>query len=340
MKFSSGTVSALKEKLRLRATGAPGEGLSQSWPKRGQLAPLFTPTLLTMVTVQATRIQGALQARKRSAAGVGDGYADLSGRSVNAVIGATSRHSAGVGEAPAVTEIPVLPISYRDAFALLQAMGGEVVPRGSLVVANHLSPRARPGSSPEAGIQLGYGACLQRDRRLAGSEYPDEWVIRGNHHDGWNHGAADPISGLVALMGEAKALAELAAEGKGPKRSVVYAAWDSEEQGLIGSTEWVEHHAAQLDDHAVAYINTDGNSRGFVNIGGSHVLEKMANEVMRDVEDPQTEYRLPTGVVLALRSMAVHRRVMNFSGAATCASACWVPVLIIRRFFSIWALRR
>jgi N-acetylated-alpha-linked acidic dipeptidase len=124
--------------------------------------------------------------------------------------------------------------------------------------------------------------------RLEGSEYPDQLVIRGNHHDGWNHGAADPISGLVALMGEARALAGLAAEGNGPKRTVVYAAWDSEEQGLIGSTEWVEHHAAMLDENAVAYINTDGNSRGFVNIGGSHVLEKMANEVMRDVEDPQT----------------------------------------------------
>jgi N-acetylated-alpha-linked acidic dipeptidase len=124
--------------------------------------------------------------------------------------------------------------------------------------------------------------------RLEGSEFPDQWVIRGNHHDGWNHGAADPISGLVALMGEAKALAELAAEGNGPRRTVVYAAWDSEEQGLIGSTEWVEHHAPELDERAVAYINTDGNSRGFVNIGGSHVLEKMANEVMRDVQDPQT----------------------------------------------------
>ena len=103
-----------------------------------------------------------------------------------------------------------------------------------------------------------------------------------------NHGAADPISGLVALMSEARALGELAAAGKGPRRTVIYAAWDSEEQGLIGSTEWVEHHAAELDQHAVAYINTDGNSRGFVNIGGSHVLEKMANEVMRAVVDPQT----------------------------------------------------
>jgi N-acetylated-alpha-linked acidic dipeptidase len=123
---------------------------------------------------------------------------------------------------------------------------------------------------------------------MQGSEYPDQWVIRGNHHDGWNHGAADPLSGLVALMSEAQALSRLAAAGNRPARTVIYAAWDAEEQGLIGSTEWVEHHAEELSQHAVAYINTDGNSRGFVNIGGSHVLEKMANEVMRDVIDPQT----------------------------------------------------
>ena len=206
-------------------------------------------------------------------------------------IGATSEaQRLALEDAPTITEIPVLPISYRDALPLLQAMGGEVVPRewrGGLPITYHLGPgpaRVRLKLEFNWDMVPAYNVIA----RLAGSEYPDEWVIRGNHHDGWNHGAADPISGLVALMGEAKALAELAAEGKGPKRSVVYAAWDSEEQGLIGSTEWVEHHAAQLDDHAVAYINTDGNSRGFVNIGGSHVLEKMANEVMRDVEDPQT----------------------------------------------------
>lgn len=195
-----------------------------------------------------------------------------------------------IGEAPTITKIPVLPISYRDALPLLEAMGGEVVPRewrGGLPITYHLGPgpaRVRMKLEFNWDMVKAYNVIA----RLEGSEYPDQWVIRGNHHDGWNHGAADPISGLVALMSEAKALGQLAAEGNGPKRSVVYAAWDSEEQGLIGSTEWVEHHAPMLDERAVAYINTDGNSRGFVNIGGSHVLEKMANEVMRDVEDPQT----------------------------------------------------
>jgi N-acetylated-alpha-linked acidic dipeptidase len=128
--------------------------------------------------------------------------------------------------------------------------------------------------------------------RLAGSEKPDEWVIRGNHHDGWNHGAADPSSGMVAMLAEAKAVAELAREGARPRRTMIYAAWDAEEQGLIGSTEWVEHHADELREHAVAYINTDGNSRGFVNIGGSHVLERFFNQIMDEVRDPRMDISL------------------------------------------------
>ncbi|MDA1372467.1 MAG: M28 family peptidase [Proteobacteria bacterium] len=193
-------------------------------------------------------------------------------------------------DAPTITKIPVLPISYRDAQPLLAAMGGEVVPeawRGGLPITYHLWPgpaRVRMKLEFNWDMVRAYNVIAT----LEGSEYPDQWVIRGNHHDGWNHGAADPISGLVSLMAEAKALGQLAAAGNGPKRTVVYAAWDAEEEGLIGSTEWVEDHAALLDERAVAYINTDGNSRGFVNIGGSHVLEKMANEIMRDVNDPQT----------------------------------------------------
>lgn len=193
-------------------------------------------------------------------------------------------------DAPTITEIPVLPISYRDALPLLSAMGGEVVPqewRGGLPITYHMGPgpaRVRLKLEFNWDMVKAYNVIAT----MEGSEYPDQWIIRGNHHDGWNHGAADPISGLVSLMAEAKALGELAATGMGPKRTVVYAAWDAEEEGLIGSTEWVEEHAALLDERAVAYINTDGNSRGFVNIGGSHVLEKMANEVMRDVNDPQT----------------------------------------------------
>ena len=193
-------------------------------------------------------------------------------------------------EAPTITQIPVLPISYRDALPLLEAMGGAVVPnewRGGLPITYHLGPgpgRIRLKLEFDWKMVTAYNVIA----RLEGSQYPDEWIIRGNHHDGWNHGAADPISGLIALLSEAKAMSRLASDGVGPARTVIYAAWDAEEPGLIGSTEWAEHHAAELQEHAVAYLNTDGNGRGFVNIGGSHVLERFFNEVIADIDDPQT----------------------------------------------------
>lgn len=216
--------------------------------------------------------------------------------------GATKRaRRLRVNEAPTLTKIPVLPISHRDALPLLRAMGGAVVPpewRGDLPITYHMGPgpaRVRLELEFDWRRVPAYNVIA----RLEGAEYPDEWVLRGNHHDGWNHGAADPISGLVALMSEAKSVAALAAAGERPARTVVYAAWDAEEPGLIGSTEWAEHHARDLQEHAVAYLNTDGNSRGFVSIGGSHTLERFFNEVMADVSDP----RLSMSVLERRRAM-------------------------------------
>jgi len=125
--------------------------------------------------------------------------------------------------------------------------------------------------------------------RLQGSTYPNEWIVRGNHHDAWVNGAQDPVSGVSAELEEARALGELVKQGWRPKRTIVYAAWDGEEQGLLGSTEWVEDHEQELRDKAALYINTDGNGRGFLNVGGSHALESLVNAVARDVEDPQTK---------------------------------------------------
>jgi N-acetylated-alpha-linked acidic dipeptidase len=123
--------------------------------------------------------------------------------------------------------------------------------------------------------------------RIPGSAYPDEWVVRGNHHDAWVNGADDPVSGTAALMEEARALAALLKEGWKPKRTIIYCVWDAEEQGLIGSTEWGEAHADELRRHAVAYINTDSNGRGYLNASGSHSLEKFMNDVARDIVDPE-----------------------------------------------------
>lgn len=206
-------------------------------------------------------------------------------------------------DAPTITRIPVLPISYRDAEPLLAALDGEVVPpewRGALPMTYHLGPgpaRVRLQVKADWRQVKAYDVIA----RWPGLRNPDAWVVRGNHHDAWNHGASDPISGLVALLSEAKALAALARSGRPPQRTVVYAAWDAEEPGLIGSTEWAEQQAEVLDRQAVAYLNTDGNGRGFAGIGGSHVLEPFLNEVAASVIDPQT------GVAVADRDRAYLR---------------------------------
>jgi N-acetylated-alpha-linked acidic dipeptidase len=190
-----------------------------------------------------------------------------------------------------LTRIPVLPISYGDAQPLLAALGGEVAPmdwRGGLP----LTYRIGPGPA-RVHLKLAFDWSLKRVHnviaRIEGSLYPDEWVVRGNHHDAWVNGAQDPGSGMAAELEEARALGALVKQGWRPRRTIVYAAWDGEEQGLLGSTEWVEHHQAELRDKAVVYINTDGNGRGFLNAGGSHALEAVVNAVAKDVEDPQTK---------------------------------------------------
>lgn len=192
--------------------------------------------------------------------------------------------------APTLTRIPVLPISYADALPLLKNLDGPVVPaawRGSLPITYHFG-----GKTPTVRMKLAFNWDIKPIynviAKMPGGERPDQWIIRGNHHDAWVNGADDPISGMVAEMEEARAIGELAKTGWRPKRTIIYAAWDAEEQGLIGSTEWVEHHADELRQKAVAYINTDSNGRGFLGIGGSHTLEKFINGVARDVPDPQT----------------------------------------------------
>ena len=193
-------------------------------------------------------------------------------------------------DAPTLTKIPVLPISYADAQPFMAALAGPVAPgdwRGGLPLTYHLGP-----GPAQVHLELAFHWDLEPAynviARLEGRERPDQWVLRGNHHDAWVNGAADPISGMVTLMAEAKAIGSLARSGWRPKRTIVFAGWDAEEPGLLGSTEWAEHHADELRERAVAYINTDGNGRGFLNMSGSHTLERFTNEIAREVTDPQT----------------------------------------------------
>jgi N-acetylated-alpha-linked acidic dipeptidase len=123
--------------------------------------------------------------------------------------------------------------------------------------------------------------------RITGRDYPDEWIIRGNHHDAWVNGADDPVSGMAVLMEEARAFGELLRQGWRPRRTIIFCAWDGEEPGLLGSTEWVEQHAEELTRKAVVYINSDSTGKGWFNASGSHTLERFVNDVARSVSDPK-----------------------------------------------------
>src|SRR4030081_859388 len=196
-----------------------------------------------------------------------------------------------VSEAPTITKIPVLPISYGDAQPLLAALRGPTAPaewRGGLGITYHVGPgpaKVHLRVRSDWGLKTLYDVIA----RIPGATAPDEWVIRGNHHDAWVNGAEDPISGLVPLLEEARADGQLLKQGWKPRRTIIYAAWDGEEPALLGSTEWVEAHADELRQHAAVYINTDGNDRGLLSMGGSHSLEQFINGVARDIEDPETK---------------------------------------------------
>ena len=196
-----------------------------------------------------------------------------------------------ISDAPTLTKIPVLPISAADARPLLAALGGPIAPerfRGALPMPYRLGPgpaRVRLSLEFDWSLKPLYDVIAT----MKGSEEPERWVIRGNHHDAWVNGANDPVSGMVATLAEAKALGALVREGWRPKKTLIYAAWDGEEPGLLGSTEWVEAHRAELREKAIAYINTDSNSRGILGVAGSHALEGLVTQAARDVRDPARE---------------------------------------------------
>jgi N-acetylated-alpha-linked acidic dipeptidase len=207
-------------------------------------------------------------------------------------------------EAKNLLKIPVLPISYHDAQPLLAAIDGPVAPeewRGALPITYHIGPG---NAKVHLKLEFNWNIVPAYDvvATIKGSQYPDEWVVRGNHHDAWVNGAGDPISGLAAELEEAKAIGQLVKNGYKLKRTLKYIAWDGEEPSLLGSTEWAEDHGAELQQKAVAYINSDGNGRGFLEAGGSHALTNLVNEVAKDVIDPQTKvsiYDRKRAVVIA-----------------------------------------
>jgi len=190
-----------------------------------------------------------------------------------------------------ITKIPVLPISYADATPFLKALEGETVPeawRGGLPFTYHVGP-----STAKAHLALAFNwdrkPLYDVVARIPGAKDPDEWVIRGNHHDAWVNGAEDPLSGTSPELEEARVLGQMLQQGWKPARTIIYCFWDGEEPALLGSTEWAETHADELRQHAVAYFNSDGNGRGYFRAGGSHSLEAFVNDVAKDIQDPETK---------------------------------------------------
>ncbi|MGZ6016372.1 MAG: transferrin receptor-like dimerization domain-containing protein [Phenylobacterium sp.] len=195
-------------------------------------------------------------------------------------------------DAVTILKIPCLPISYADAQVLLESLGGPVAPanfRGSLPITYHVGGSDADGKAHLA-VKSDWSQKTLYDvvGTLKGSEQPNDWIVRGNHHDGWVMGASDPLSGQIALLAEAKAFGVLMKGGWKPKRTIVYTSWDGEEPMLLGSTEWAETHAEELKAKGVVYINSDGNGRGFLREEGSHAFQHFANQVTADVKDPET----------------------------------------------------
>jgi N-acetylated-alpha-linked acidic dipeptidase len=201
-----------------------------------------------------------------------------------------------IAGAPTLTKIPVMPISYADAQPLLAALEGRLAPdnwHGDLPITYHVGP-----GPARVHLKLAFNWDLKPLYdvivRIPGATYPDEWIIRGNHHDAWVNGAEDPVSGAVAELEEARGLGALLKQGWKPKRTIMMCFWDGEEPGLLGSTEWAEAHAAELTSKAAVYINSDGNGRGLFGAEGSHSLERFIGGVSKEIEDPESKLPVAT----------------------------------------------
>ena len=216
---------------------------------------------------------------------------DYPGDPLTPGVGATAKAKRlAIKDAKTITKIPVMPISYADALPLLSALKGPVAPaawRGALGITYHVGPGPALVHLQVASnwdIKPIYDVIAT----LKGGGSSGQWVIRGNHHDAWVNGADDPISGQAAMLEEARMLGVLHAQGWVPARTIIYCAWDGEEPGLLGSVEWVETHLAELQAHAVAYVNSDGNERGYLSAGGTQDLQSVMSAVAHDVQDPET----------------------------------------------------
>jgi N-acetylated-alpha-linked acidic dipeptidase len=191
-------------------------------------------------------------------------------------------------DAPNLPRIPSEPLSYHDAAPILEALSGPDAPRewqGALPFTYHV------GSGVKAHLLLKmdyqYRTIWDVEGSVPGTDFPDEWVVAGNHRDAWVYGAVDPNSGTAAMLEAVHGVGVLLQQGWKPKRRIVFCSWDAEEEGLIGSTEWAEDHADPLA-HAVAYFNTDVGVAG-PNFDAAAVpsLKEFVRTVTKQVPSPK-----------------------------------------------------
>ena len=195
-------------------------------------------------------------------------------------------------EETALPKVPVVPISAANAEILLRGVRGTAIPQawqGGMGLRYHVGPgpvQVRVAVTTDAATK-GTKQIYNTLGYLRGTEFPDQYVYIGGHRDGWGPGAADNISGTVSILEAAHALSDLAAKGIKPRRTIVFATWDAEEWGLVGSSEYVEDDSLRLQRGAVAYFNQDVSAQGpSFGGGGSPSLRGVLRDVVKSVPDP------------------------------------------------------
>lgn len=192
-------------------------------------------------------------------------------------------------ESPVLPKIPSTPLSWHDAAPILQHLGGPVVPhewQGALPFTYHVGGVGRVKVHMLLKQDYAFRTLWDVIGRIPGAESPDAWVIAGNHRDAWVYGTVDPNSGTAAMLEAVRGIGVLMKQGWRPKRTILFASWDGEEEGLIGSTEWAEDHANALA-HAVAYFNMDvGVSGPDFDAEAVPSLKQFVREVTMQVDSP------------------------------------------------------
>ena len=229
-------------------------------------------------------------------------------------------------ESLSMPKIMMVPMSYRDARPLLQALGGPEAPsswQGALGFAYHV------GAGPATvRVKVDMDGATRPiwvvEGRITGTEEPGKYVVLGNHRDAWVYGAVDPSSGTATQMELARVLGSQARMGRRPKRTIVFASWDAEEWHLTGSTEWGEQFADDLRKNAIAYLNVDGSTSGSkFDAGAIASLNALVSQTVRDVKDPVAD-----GSVLDAWGRALNSEVREamIGGGATRGATAKRPI--------------